>query len=116
MIAIREFESTGIIPVKQQIRKGKTIMWISDKDMEKIVKMYVFDEIQVSGLFISESVSDISGLKLYTAADIYCDCYVEEFYSKNLAIRWLTGDYESLEELLEADNRYYDKLEVNCQL
>ena len=56
------------------------------------------------------------GLKLYTAADIYCDCYVEEFYPKNLAIRWLTGDYESLEELLEADNRYYDKLEVNCQL
>ena len=84
--------------------------------MEKIVKMYVFDKIQVSGLFISESVSDLSGLKLYTAADIYCDCYVEEFYSKNLAIRWLTGDYESLEELLEADNRYYDKLEVNCQL
>ena len=86
----------GITPVKTISRRDTIISYITPQDMLKVVDLYVEQEVRVNALLITYD-------EVWIVCDWGCDCFLEDFTHEAIAIRWLVGDYPSVEYLYKLD-------------
>ena len=89
-----------IHPVALMCRSDRVIAEITSVDMLKIVTRYCAGVGETLGLFLTAD----SGKWVACEGD---GCFVEEFFLKKSAIRYLTGQYDDTDKLLAGDRRYH---------
>lgn len=103
----------GIHPYRVVIAAGMPICYVTEDDQARMLKMWEtdnenkdngnFSRTEPDGLFISVSLNEL-GIPVYTVSEGETgEHYMEDYYSEDVAIRWLLGQYSGLEELAEAD-------------
>ena len=89
-----------IHPIALMCRSDRVIAEITPEDMLAIVTRYCAGAGETFGLFITAD----NGKWVACEGD---GCFVEEFYLKKSAIRYLTGQYDDTDKLLAGDRRYH---------
>lgn len=109
----------GIYPYRVIIAAGKTICYVTEDDQARMLKMWEtdnenkdngnFSQTEPDGLFISVSLNKL-GIPVYTVSEGETgEHYMEDYYSEDVAIRWLLGQYDGLEELEETDRNLVNR-------
>lgn len=104
----------GIHPYKSETKKDmngndQIIHWVTDETMQQIVDRYVDEGKDTPGYFISVGQGNHNNYPCYTVCFGYNECYVEDFYSLDVAYKYFLTDTDT-DTLYEMDKKFMGRL------